>query len=468
MYKLLKTSLVVLMLLSVSSVNADDGDILVGDVDLSGLGWGVQTCNIELENTTDYLKFIVSNTDLLFEGVYTNPEYKMKKVYIIEPHQKIQIAPEVKIPGNYGTATIKISLYDVIDTLDALMPWSKFYEQPFIIKFTPSDAVLPYLQERVTFPPRVDVNPFFNNEFTRILLTLLGEGKSAEEIAEMNECDPKYVQLRITELMDKGYLTRNGDVYQTRFPFISKEEAEDGKKIADALSDTLSALIGENLKSYFTVIDSLTALKVFPNDSNDFISGASLLFKPAPVVSTLVLWYELGRKFITRTAPLLIYNGTDICNAEVYQYMYMVDGGAFLNGSHFYSFFGGKDSYSMMFSDNHLLIECNDKFNTKAVKRRGVWKYEIENLPEFFIVDTAFARPLINLLTQDTDELLATSYKQMMKNSTDHGHHKMYIGHRYWFWNLTATLTLEKLFKSGALSKRQKEFYRFDKVKSLR
>ena len=145
----------------------------------------------------------------------------------------------------------------------------------------------------------------------------------------------------------------------------------------------------------------------------------------------------------------------------------MVDGGAFLYGSHFFGLFNGKDSYSMLFSDNHLNIVCNDKFNTGAVKKRGVWKYDMNDLPEFFIVDTTKARPLINILTQGTDELLKDSYKQMMKNSTDHGHPKMFIGHRYWFWNLTATLTLEKLFKSGALIKRQKEFYRFDKVKSL-
>ncbi len=467
MYKLLRIVIAVIIVSVPISVFADDGDLSVGDVDLSGLGWGDQTISIEVENKTDYLKYIISNTNLTFEGVYANPEFRVKTVYILEPYQKINISPEFFIPGNYGTVTINLTMYDVIDTLDELMPWSKFYEQPFIIKFHPSDEILPYLQEKTTFPPRVDVHPYFNNEFVRLLFTLLSEGKSVEEIASMNKCDVAFVQDRIDMYVKNGYLKADNKTYKTTFPFITRKEAEGGKKIADSISDKLAALINKNFDSYFTVIDELVTAKIIPRDSNDFISGASLLYKPTPVISTFVLWFELGKNFITRSAPLVIYDGTDICDARNLQYMYMVDGGPYFNGSHFFGLFYGTDNYSILFSADPLRVICKENFQSYAVKKTGVWNYDRKFLPEFFIVDSADVRPLITALTVGSKDILKEAYNELKKNSLENGHEKVAIGQRYWMWNLIATLTLDKLYANGTLQKRGDSYFRYDKVKEF-
>ncbi len=467
MYKFVKVLLILTMITIPFTVSADDGDIHVGEVDLSGLGWGNQTVNIDIENKTQNVKFIVARTHLLFEGLYANPEFTTKKVYILEPEQKLMIAPEIFIPGNYGTANIEFKLYDVVDTLDELMPWTKFFEQPFIVKFHPTDEILPYLQEKVTFPPRVDVHPLFNNEFIRILITLLAEGKNLEEIAKMNKCKVSFVEEQVHLLIKKKYVEVDGDSYKTTFPYITRKEAEDGKRIADIASDKLADLIAKNIKSYPSVLESMIQAKMIPNDKHDFLSGATLLFNPTPVVSVLALWFEMGKNFISRSAPLLIYNGTDVCNAEILQYMYMVDGGPFVNGSQFFGLFYGEDSYSLMFSEGPLQINCKEDFNLYKVKRTGVWNYDVKNLPEFFIIDTADARPLINMLTIGSKVILEDAYNALKKNSYKHGQDNVYIGHRYWMWNLIATLTLEKLYANGTLEKSDKEevFYRFDKVK---
>ena len=145
----------------------------------------------------------------------------------------------------------------------------------------------------------------------------------------------------------------------------------------------------------------------------------------------------------------------------------MVDGGQFVNGSHFFGLFHGNDSYSMLFSDKPLQLECKNNFQLNSVKKRGVWNYDREFLPEFFIIDTADARPLIANLTSGSEKILQEAYNELKDNSYAHGHDNVYIGHRYWMWNLIATLTLEKLYKDGTIEKRGNGYFRFDKIKGL-
>lgn len=466
MFKIFKILCVVLMIPILSS--AEEGDVAVGDVDISNLTWGDQTLKIELENKTDIRKYIITHTDLSFEGTYVNPSFRVKTVYVLEPMQKLEVAPTFTIPGNYGTVTIDLALYDVVDTLDEIMPWTKFYEQPFIIKFTPSDEALSYLQEKITFPPRVNVHPYFNNEFVRILFKMLNEGKSVAEIATINKCSEKFVQSQIDFYMQSKKLTKTDNGYTTTFPFISKSEAEAGRKIADQVSDKLSAIIAENLKSYQSTVDSLADAKLFPKDKYDFLTGATLMYSPTPFVSTLSLWFELGRKFITRSAPLLIYDNTDICNANIPQYMYMVDGGDYVNGTQFFGLFYGDNQYSILFSEDALQVKCQENFESTQPKKSGIWEYDYDRLPEFYIIDSSDTRPLIDMTVKGCDEVLNQAYEELKNNAIAHGHPKAYIGHRYWFWNLTATLTLNKLYKNGALTKQGSGYYRLDKVKQLK
>ena len=461
--------LVMLMILIIPVIiYADEPDIFVGEVELSGTQWGEQNAVIELTNKTEHIKYVVAETEINFEGIYLNPNFKTKSNITLQPEETVTFEPEFFIPGNYGKAKLELRLYDVVDSRDELMSWQIFYEQPFMLKFNAIDAVLPYLQEKITLPPRTDIHPYFTNEFSRILFVLLAEGKTVDEIAKMNKCDVSFVEHQIKRFVDNKYLRKKDSVFTPSFPVISLKEAEAARPIAEKYADSLAIILGANMKNYQVVLDSMIAVKAIPNDSNDFVSGASLLFKPTPIVSAMVLWYELGRKFITRAAPLLIYDGTDICNAGNVQYMYAVVGGDHFNGSHFFGLFYGTKTYSMMFAHDKLDVVCEDDFlRPYRSRRKGVWNYNYPNYPEYFIFDTVYARPLINSVTKGIDPLLASAYDELKENAYAHGQDNVYIGHRYWFWNLVATLTLDKLYEDKVLIKRENQFFRFDKIKGF-
>ena len=466
MHKLTKIVILTIILILPIQLFAAQGDIYVGDVSLSEMKWGNEHFNIELVNNSDLLKYIVVQSDLKFEGTYLNPEFQKKSTFVLYPSDSVTIKPELFIPGNYGDVTINLNLYDVIDTLDELMPWQQFYTQPFKLKFKPTDAVFPYLQEKIVLPQRVDVHPYFNYEFSRLLMDFLKEGKSAEDIAEMTQSSIEYVQSEIDKMVSRKLVSIAPSGYKMNFAVISLAEAEDARKIAEKYADELAVRLAENMTGYQGVLDSLIAEKIIPNDSNDFISGASLLFKKTPMVSTMVLWYELGRKFITRSAPLLIYDGTDICDASNVQYMYAVNGGDYFVGKHFFGLFLGPETYSLMFTHDDLNIKCEDEYmETLHASHTGVWKYDHPNYPEYFIVDTNKVRPFIDVMAKGTDQILSSAYDEMKANALAHKQEHVFIGQRFWFWNLMATLTLDKLYEQSVLNKRGEGFFRFDKLK---
>lgn len=466
MYKAARLIVFMTLLICPFIVQAEDTDITVGDVELSGMRWGDQTINVELTNNSDFLKFVVAEISVDFQGTYMNPSVKTSTNYTLVPGESVQVKPAFRIPGNYGKANVELKLYSVIDTLDELLPRQTFYTQPFELMFHIPDSVLPYLQERISLPPRVEENPLFNNEFARLLFIFLKEGKSLQEIADMNKCDLSFVEQEAKLFTERYYLRKKDSTYEVTFPVISKEEAEGGRAIAEKVADSLTKIIGANMKDYWTVVDSLVKAKAIPNDSNDFISGASLIFKPTPVVTSFVMWYELGRRFITRSAPLLIYDGTDICNAGNIQYMYEVEGGPYLNGENFFALFFGDSTSAMMFSYKPVDIKCNeDAYYIHSTTSKGKWNYNHPNYPEYFIMDTTKIRPLIDHLTKNCQPLLDSAYNQLKENAYSHGQDNVYIGHRYWFWNLVSTMTIKDLQKDGILKEREYKFFRFDKLK---
>ncbi|NOY88015.1 MAG: hypothetical protein GXO93_01325, partial [FCB group bacterium] len=315
MRKFYMVSWVAFLLLVAGWSYAQQPDIIVGKVALPSLRWGNQKANIEIENTTDVVKFVVVETDISFSGSYLNPERKTKSNLYLEPMTKKMVHPKFYIPSNYGKAEIKLRMYNVIDTLDEVLPGQKFYEQPFFLNFSIPEEMFPYTQDKITLPPRVEQHPYLDNEFIRYLLILLKKGKSVQEIAEMSKSDLSFVIDELNILLKRRYVKKVKSAYVVTFPIIFVKEAEVSKKLADKTSTELANIISDNMKHYWPMIDSMVQAGTVTKDSNDFISPSTFLYFPYPVVSAFVLWFDLGQKFITRAAPLLIYDGTDICNA---------------------------------------------------------------------------------------------------------------------------------------------------------
>jgi len=438
-------------------------DILVGEIDLSSLRWGQQSTAFEVTNNTDELKFITVEIEVQFSGSYLNPNRRTRSHYILQPVESRVLTPTIYIPGNYGRSQIKLSLYEVVDTLDILLPDQKFFEQPFLITFHIPDKIIPYLNEKVTLPPRVERHPDFDNEFARAVLTLLNEGNTVDEIASIAMTDTSFVQEVVQNMTNKAYVRKKDNSYEVTFPIITVSEAEEAKKLAVKLSDTLATVIENNLSHYKMTLDSLVSVGAVDKDSNSFMDGGSILYRPYPVVSALLLWFDLGRKFITRSAPLLIYDGTDLCRAHIPQYMYAVQGGDTFNGTQFYALFLGNPKYQILYGDAIPIIKCAEDYVLKSRLRQGVdWRYGDEFQPESFMVDTMVIKPALNALDKGTDSLLVNAYYKLRDVAVKYGHRKLLYGERYWFWNLVVTRTLKKLVDNGVVTRRGNGQFKID------
>jgi hypothetical protein len=277
--------------------------------------------------------------------------------------------------------------------------------------------------------------------------------------------DTSFVQEAVQTMIQKGYVREEDESYLLTFPFISIDEAEEAKKVAVTLSDTLAAMIESNMALYGKMLDSLVSAGVVDKDSNAFVDGGVVLYRPYPVVSALLLWYHLGQKFITRSAPLMIYDGTDPCNAHIPYYMYAVRGGAIFNGTQFYAFIPIRSIFQILYGDVIPEVECGEDFILKAKLRRPVpWSLAKEFRPESFMLDTLAVKPILNALSVGADSLLVETYFRLRDIAVKYGHKKLLYGERYWFWNLTATRTLKKLVDSGVITRRGNGQFKFDGI----
>lgn len=458
----LALSLIALFVLISTATAQEQPDIFVPDIKFPDLHWGDQQATIVATNNTGLVKYMAVVAEASFKGSYLEPVRETKSFFVLYPEETHECVANVNIPGNYGNATIRIRLYDVADTNDIVLPTQMFYEQPFTIKYHIPEEIASYFSEKITMPPRVNVHPLFDNEFSRVLPYLIQEGKKVPEIASMAKCDTSFVNLMVKEFEHFGYLVRGPEGIRMFFPVISLPEAEECRAISDKLSSDLATLLTTNLPAYHNTLDSLVLAGEISSDSNLFLDGGTALFRPYPTIGLFSLWYDLGHRFIGRGKPLNIYEGTEPCNAHIPHYMYAVQGGDLFNGSHFYHELVGGNSYSYFFGDSIPPLNCPD--NYLDIGRRGLyanWNYTLESKPEDFMIDTALVNVALNSLDAGADSLLASAYFDIQEVGQKYGRTSVNDGYRYWFWNLVATRTLEKLAKSGVVSRTDNGQFRY-------
>jgi len=201
-------------------------------------------------------------------------------------------------------------------------------------------------------------------------------------------------------------------------------------------------------------------------DSSFFLNEGAVLFYTYPTVAALSLWYDLGQSFITRSAPLVIFDGTDLCNARIPQYMYMVHAGEELNGDQFFGMFLGKNGISIIYDKNAPEIDCESDFLRKQQHGGKVrWNYSEGYVQEPFVLDTSLVNEALVPLREGSEELLVETYEKLRDIAVKHGHERLTFAGRYWFWNLVADRTLEKLEKNGLLIERSNGRFRFSTTK---
>jgi len=453
------------MLLSTAVTAADPPTVT--EVSVPSLNWGEQQARVGVNNATPYVRYIAAETEVRFTGAGLNPTRRARTFGVAYPNETTILNPTIVIPGNYGEITAEIRLYDVVDTLDQLLPSQLFFDTTLQLTFDAPPQVKPYLEEQITMPPRVNVNPDFDNDFARLVLLLISEGKSVPDIREITGGDSAYVAGVIEHFRQRRYLKDGDHGIELDFPVISEKEAFAEKAIADKVVDSLVGIYTTNLPKMIAFRDSLAAAGAISSDTIDFLNGAVPLYKPYPLIGMFSLWSHLGRAFITRMALLHIFDATDVCNAHIPYYMYAVQGPDSLNGHHFYAIV--PQSYPQYFwGDRIPSLNCDPDYIRKGLMGQHVsWSFQDDEAPQIYVYDTAAINPALAVLQGQTDSLIWHTYNELLDSAVAYGHSKASYGHRYWFWNLVATRTLQRLVEDGVVERLGTGQFRFDRASAF-
>ena len=465
-----KFRLIILLLLLVfadaSSGFAQESEVLkyeVSEYDLESLGWGRHYVPLQVINTEEYIQFVTVVTNVSCKGERHSPERKLVGNYPLYGHDTVSMQALFWVPGNYGEFNYKLLLYHVIDTLDELLDYQIFYRDTGSYSIKAPSGIKPYLQKNVTLPPMVGRHMDLDFDFARVMPFLVSENKSAGEIAEIAGCDSSFVIDHLEYMSTRGYYRKEGNRFRSRVPTISESEAAESKKLAIEIADRITGKLSINIDSYWKVLDTLVAAGKIVNDSNAFMDGGSVLYRPYPVVTALSLWFDMGRSFITGTAPFNLFDGTDFCNAQIPYFMYMIEGDEIVSGNCFYAMITSGGSYQIIYGDTIPQITCPLGFMFAPMAGVEVqWEYEKEYFPESFMVDSATVRPMLVHLRTGIDPIMAEAFNKLTKISQSYNKAFLLFGHRWWFWNVVATRVIEKLIESGKLTRRGNGQYRFD------
>ena len=457
-----RLTLALLVVLTAASASAQEPEVTVGEIDFPKQVWGMQTLPFDITNNTDWLKFLIVETDVAFEESYVNPNRVVRTTFVLEPSDRLTVDSKLEIPPNYGKLSLWVRIYDVVDTLDDLSLGTVVFEQPFIIRFHTPEAVIPYFQERLTLPPMVGNHGLLDNEFSRLMLLMFNEDKTISEIATICQTDTSYAAEMAEEMVSEKYLKKDSARYVVNVPIINQAFAQSGRKLADRISDRLAEKIAANLTNRRSVIDSLVSAGVYSGDSTNFTEGGTLLFQPYPLVGGLYLWQVLGQKFISGSRGLLIFYRTDPCNAKIGQYMYLVQGGDYFTGHHYFLAEPSRGGYDSRFGDSLPEVECKPGFDRAFGAREGVhWNYAKAYHQNVFLYDSTFINPMLRTIDAGIDEILLDASTELREINKQFYDTDLAMGTSYWFWNLTASRTLEKLTKSGVLTRSGNGQFRF-------
>ncbi|MEA1980196.1 MAG: hypothetical protein U9N54_04400, partial [candidate division Zixibacteria bacterium] len=201
-------------------------EIMVGEIELPKAKWGEMSIPIEISNNTDKLKFITIKIEVDSKGATLSANENFRTNTILIPLETKMVYAKYIVPENFGKTDLKFTFYDVVDTLDELLPYQKFFEQPFFLKPRTPEKMYSYLNEKITVPPMVNNGSEFRTEFSRILVLMIQEGKTTEEIAKMAKIDVEIVTKLLSSLVQSNYINNEQGKYSLNFPVIIVDEAE--------------------------------------------------------------------------------------------------------------------------------------------------------------------------------------------------------------------------------------------------
>jgi hypothetical protein len=450
-----------MVLFGLSTIQAQE--LTVSNIELPEAGWGDHSIKVEINNSGAGYKFIVAHAEVSFVEGILSPSRHYWQVIFSEPESNVKADIPVFVPTSYGKAQISLKMYDVIDTLDVLLESQKFFEKDVTHNF----LIPPQIQHKIDIglPVLARQNELIDNAFTRVLMVLLGEGKSIEEIANMCETKQEFVESIVAALHQEKYLYLVEGRYKPNFMVISKDMVDDIQPAANETVDQLYEAIINNLPEYDKIVSEMVVNGQLTNDINDALDPGVVLHHKYPFIMTFLLWNLLGRDFISGGMPFNILEDSDPCNSNMGDFFYLVAGGEKSTGQSFYYHNKTRKGDAIYCGYGYFEIRCPRNYKELKGQNKYVrWTFSRESNEIAFLFNSETlvtpAKSLLPGTAEPVNALLGILEESFAGAAFD----KYQRGAKYWCWNIVVTRLLDKLVENGILEKEGSGLYNFQKA----
>jgi hypothetical protein len=179
------------------------------------------------------------------------------------------------------------------------------------------------------------------------------------------------------------------------------------------------------------------------------------------MIASMLLWYDLGSRFMGGEQNVDVFQGSDVCRPSVGKYMYLTQASDFFNGTHYYNPSARNRGLEIQFGDRIPSVVCQPGFEKKRRLIPGRdWNYEEDYQPESFVYDIDLIQAALRHLADGASHILDPAAKELEEIDHKHREGEFTPGVLYWFWNLTATRTVKKLVDADVIKRPARGQYR--------
>ncbi|SYZ72911.1 exported hypothetical protein [Candidatus Zixiibacteriota bacterium] len=451
-----------LILIPALSVFANEFDVT--GLQFSGSGWGNRTAQFSISNLSPDYKWVVAQINVAFAGPTDGPVRTFRQSFFMDPSASLKESLPFIIPGNYGKGIINIKLYDVIDTLDELFESQVFFARIDTLNFSVPSAVKNILDAGLNAPIFADRSEMFDNQFHRLLVYLIAEGKTAAEIARMTSADTAFVNQAISLLIQRNFLAGNAGKIRPAFAVIDPATLKRLKPDIDRAIDDLTTRLAAAMPAYDSLMARLVKENKLTSDPNNIMDGGSIVHHKFPTVLALFLWDRLGRNFVNDGTPFNIFNLSDPCDADMGKFMSLVAAGGQFVGNSFYYVFSENDGYRFYCGVDNPDVVCTALSRPMTGLRIYYqWEFPQKYAPDFYNYNPDKIEPFLSLLDMKVSPPALKLRDELVDAFAGDKIYEL-PGARYWAWNLIVSSVINRLEKEKVLSREGSGVYLLNKV----
>nr|MBN2276136.1 hypothetical protein [candidate division Zixibacteria bacterium] len=441
-------------------------DFEVGQAEITATGWGKQSLVVDVTNLAPEYKFIVAECELSFDDPGNPSARYINRSFIIEPGGPFRIEVPIEIPGNFGQGLIYLNLYDVIDTLDQPLASQKFYSRDFQINIPIPQSIQPIVEAGIQIPPLADLNEMIDNQFSRILILLLHQGKTPIQIAKLCGVDDYYVKYYISQLQREGFIKADGNTFKPAFSVLDSAGVAQMMPYINETVDGLYRVISGNLRIYDSTVEAMARQGRITSDHHNLLESGSVLYHHHPVVEGLLLWDLLGRDFVNDGIRYILFKNPNVWRANMGEFMYLVQAPKNAVGRTFY-YYPDEDNGERFFCGK---IDPGFKFEKDLQARHYLSLNMVFNNsypPVYYSYEDIIDQVPLSLLMNGVTDYAVKLKKEIDRifPPADRDNTSM-KGARLWCWDMVVTGVMNRLEENNILKPEGSGIYIFQNMGS--